>query len=102
MATAAGVIPGILEAWPRLTGRTLDRRSTDSRERPARPAYSKSSGMDRVSFRLARAICASCRRCYPSYLSSVSCLAFSMGVVPGASYSDSRTDESGTSVRRSA
>src|SRR5258705_8734503 len=46
-ATAAGVMPGIREAWPSVSGRTCDRRWTASRDRPGPRANGKAPGIRR-------------------------------------------------------
>ena len=77
-ATAAGVTPGIREACPSVPGRTLDSRSTISRESPGMPAKANSPGMCRPSWRRWRSTAASWRFKYPWYLNAVSTLARSM------------------------
>ena len=44
-ATAAGVTPGMRDAWPSVPGRTVERRSTISRESPGMPANVNSAGI---------------------------------------------------------
>src|SRR5688572_1532396 len=74
-ATAAGVIPGIRDAWPSVSGRTCDRRWIASRDSPGTRVNGNPAGMRFRSCRLARATRdASCFR-YPSYLIAVSTLA---------------------------
>src|SRR5664279_2750735 len=48
-AMAAGVMPGILNAWPSVSGLTCVKRCTTSRDRPGTRSKGKSSGMMRRS-----------------------------------------------------